>query len=335
MPARRRPKRTDYSRAEAPLGAVREREVSSGNGQLVRMVKVRMDGPPGKRWIQYARWWWEQNRGPVPAGKRVCHKDGELLNDDPSNFVLLTPGEVVQLYHRLDPEMSRRSHAACGRAAARRNVETAARRRETTWVAGRWYGVDFERRVIHDDRPLRRNRWKVYADHGFAERLAERLRDQAARARGGDTRAAAYVLTQASRLGAYWRWIRSASLGWPGTNCMSACILHVLAEAGHPMWTCELLESVTALRRLLGWNPAALQVGVLSSCVSAMREWAQSRREGPRMTQWWITPAGLSARIPGPRVVAVRGKDLTGPQFKEFVRASRMPAPRGALARAV
>src|SRR5687767_7726725 len=97
---RTKPRRTKFSRAEAPLGTVRERD--AGNGQLVRMIKVRMDGPTGLRWIPYAKWWWEQHRGPAPAGRRVCHADGNLLNDDPRNLVALTPGEVFNLYHKLD-----------------------------------------------------------------------------------------------------------------------------------------------------------------------------------------------------------------------------------------
>jgi hypothetical protein len=318
-PATRRrgtPRRTVYSRAEAPLGAVRERD--AGNGQLVRMVKVRMDGPTGLRWIPYAKWWWERNRGPVPKGKRVCHADGVLLNDAPENLVLLTPGEVFRLYHRLDPAMSRRNRAACGRSAARRNREAARRRRLTTWLPSQWYAVDLWRRAIVN-RP-RRKRWMVYADHGFAERLAERLRERAAAARAGDTAAAAYVLRQTATLGSYWRWLRSASLGWPGVNCMTACILHVLAAAGRPLWTCDVLDEVRALRRLVGWRPYALQVGVLSTCASAVRPWIRTRHEGPRMTLWWVTPEGLAARLPGPRIVPVRGRDLAGPAFAEFQR---------------
>jgi hypothetical protein len=319
MRNRKRPSRTDFSRVEAPLGAVRERD--AGNAQRVRMVKIRMDGPTGLRWIPYAKWWWEQNRGPVPKGKRVCHADGDLLNDAPENLVLLTPGEVFNLYHRLDPEMSRRNRAACGLSATRRNRETAAARRATSWLPWSWYGVDLEQRVVHDQRP-RRKRWQVYADHGFAERLAERLRAEIARAHAGDIDAAAYVLDQASKLSTYWRWIRSASLGWPGLNCMTACVLHVLADAGHPVWTCELLEDVTRLRSIVGWKPHRLDVRVLSSCASAVRPWIRSVRDGPHMTRWEITQAGLAARVGGPRIAAVRGRDLNQECFRGFARAS-------------
>ncbi len=322
MKKRKAPSRTQYSRAEAPLGAVRERD--AGNGQMVRMVKIRMDGPPGARWIPYARWWWEQNRGPVPKGKRVCHADGDLLNDDPQNLVLLTPGQVISLYHRLDPEMSRRNHVACGAAAARRNRETARLRRQTTWLPYQWYAVDFGSRVIHDDRP-RRKRWMVYAHHGFADRLAARLKEQASHALAGDTAAAAYVVDQVSKLRNYWRWIRSASLGWPGITCMTACIMHVLAAAGHPLWTCELLEQVTRLRTIFDWAPHELTPRVLHSCASAARPWIHSAHEGRRMKRWSIGADALAARIDGPRIVAVRGRNLSRQDFNDFSRASAAP----------
>jgi hypothetical protein len=54
-----------------PIGTIR---IRGHNGNQVRFIKVRDFGPIGRRWIQFARWWWEQNRGPVPAGKRVVER---------------------------------------------------------------------------------------------------------------------------------------------------------------------------------------------------------------------------------------------------------------------
>jgi len=327
MPATRRPpRRTDYSRAEAPLGTVRERD--AGNGQRVRMVKVRMDGPVGRRWVQYARWWWERNRGPVPAGRRVCHADGDLMNDDPENLVLLTPGEVFNLYHRLDPEMSRRNHAACGRAAAARNAEAARVRRQTSWLPCRWYAVDLGRRVIFDGVP-RRKRWMVYHDHGFAERLAERLRLRASAAKAGDVAAAAYVVDQVGKLDRYWRWVRSASLGWPGLNLMTACVLSALADAGRPVPAADLVATVGELRRLCGWRPFELTRGVLSSCASAARDLVAAERGDGGQSLYRVTPAGLAARLDGPRIVPVRGRDLSHPRFAGYERVGAAAEPGG------
>ncbi|MDB5297795.1 MAG: hypothetical protein JWO31_3778 [Phycisphaerales bacterium] len=324
--ARSSPRRTRYSRAEAPLESVRERD--AGNGQLVRMVKVRMDGPTGLRWVPFAKWWWERNRGPVPPGKRVCHADGNLMNDDPDNLVLLTPGEVFQLYHRLDPEMSRRNHAACGRSAAARNVAAGVARRATTWLPWSWYAVDFAGREIHN--APRRKRWMVYADHGLFERLAGHLQARAAAAKAGDTAAAAYVLTQADRLPRYWRWVRPASLGWPGLNCMSACVLAALADAGgEGSAAADLLDAVRSMRELFGWSPARLERGVFYSCVSSMGEWVVADRRGSR-TVYSIGPGALAARVDGSRVVPVRGRHLGHARFEGFAKITPpVPAEGG------
>lgn len=311
-----KPRSPRRNRDEVPLDGIRERD--AGNGQTVRMVKIRMDGPVGRRWIPFARWWWERNRGPVPAGRRICHADGNLLNDAPDNLVALTPGEVFNLYHKLDPEMSRRNRAACGAHAAKRNVETGRRRRATQWLTWFWYAVDFEAKVIHNQ--PRRKRWMVYEHHGFAERLADRLRDQIASARQGDVVAATYVFDQVEKLATYAQWIRSSSLGWPGINCMTACILAVLADAGGPMPTSELIAAVNTMRELYEWTPHELQRGVMASCVSTVRQWISSSRGGVHETHYRILPAAIAARLPGPRIVPVRGRLLQSERFADFKR---------------
>ena len=47
-----------------PLGTVRVR-VHNTRGQRVRLIKVRDDGPKGRRWMGLARHWWLKNRGPI------------------------------------------------------------------------------------------------------------------------------------------------------------------------------------------------------------------------------------------------------------------------------
>jgi hypothetical protein len=203
---------------QSPVGTVRLRD--AGNGQLVRMVKIRLDGVSGLRWIPFAKWWWERNRGPVPAGRRICHADGDLLNDEPSNLVALTPGEVFNLYHRLDPEMSRRNHAACGRAAARLNRERSRRRREAQWFPLRWYAVDFATHRIHN--VPRRMRWMVYHDHGLADVIGRSFAEHVAAAKAGDVDAARFVLRQTATIRHWWRWVRQAAMGWPGVAVATA-----------------------------------------------------------------------------------------------------------------
>jgi hypothetical protein len=73
------------------------------------MVKVRNDGPRGRRWITLARAWWLENRGPIPPGMR----DGDPLNDDPANYMLATAGDVAYLAREWDPDLDRRNAEAC------------------------------------------------------------------------------------------------------------------------------------------------------------------------------------------------------------------------------
>lgn len=305
-----------------PLGTVRLRTVRRSDGSCfqVRVVKIRMDGSSGMRWIHYARWWWEQHRGPVPAGMRVCHRDGNMLNDDPSNLVLLNGGEVAQLHHRLNPEMSARNHAACGRAAAERNMRTGRVRRATTWLPQQWYGVDFAARQIFN--LPRRKRWMVYRDHRVEQKIAEQLASQVHHARKGSTRAAAFVFIQAERLPNYWRWIRSASVGWPAMNCMSACILAALADAGRPLTGSEIRDEVHRMRFLFDWRPLTLEVGVMRSCISQMRHWITSTRHGHGETTYTLSPDAIQARLPGPRIVPIRGRDLKSERFAGFARVA-------------
>ena len=130
------------------------------SGHSTRFIKVRLDGPRKDQWKEYARWWWEQNRGPVPMGKRVCHADGNTMNDAPENLVLLTPGDVVFLAHDRDPAMSRLNFASMRKGAAESNRDRAAGRRMREWLPTCWYGVDVSRRLIVNA-PVRK-RWLVY-----------------------------------------------------------------------------------------------------------------------------------------------------------------------------
>ena len=107
---------------------------------LSRYVKARMDGPPWKRWILYSRWWWEKNRGPVPPGKLVLHKDGNLLNDAPGNLMLGTPGTKLALAHE-NKEWSRRQHARAAAACGERNRLVARIRRMQKPLKSCWYPV--------------------------------------------------------------------------------------------------------------------------------------------------------------------------------------------------
>lgn len=157
----------DWSRDPLPVGTIRMRRKNGG----VRVIKIRMDGPRSRRWIQYARWWWEKNRGPVPAGKWVCHVDGNSLNDDPSNYALLTPGDVVFMAHDRDPKMSARNYAKASAATAYMNRQRALCRRMRGELNPRsWYAVDARKRLIYN--LPKKKRWQVYAAFGYTDKRA-------------------------------------------------------------------------------------------------------------------------------------------------------------------
>lgn len=49
--------------------------------------------------IQYARWWWEGNVGPLTQSTHVLYRDGDKRNIDPSNFYLSTKSAMAAKIH--------------------------------------------------------------------------------------------------------------------------------------------------------------------------------------------------------------------------------------------
>lgn len=279
----------NWSKEKLPLGTVRIRKK---NGKRWRMIKARHGGPISGRWVGLARHWWENNRGPVPDGMRVCHEDGDSLNDDPSNYVLLTAGDVVFVAHERDPEMSRRNYAACREATARMNREKAAIRRQKGWLDSRWYPVDQARRVIVNQ-PFK----KAWMVHGPGYRPVSR------NGRGAD----------------------GAVLGWPTMPRLAACFLHVLSVGGD-MTAEEIVHKATAMRLERGWGDEAVTIGAFYSFSSVMRrrEWiVRFRPSGIRgKRRYRITKAAMAERCRPSPYTAVRGADLRGPEFLGYARES-------------
>lgn len=118
-----------------------------GRIRASRYVKVRDSGPPGQRWILYARWWWEKHRGAVPHGELVLHKDGDGLNDEPSNFILGTPGMKLQIAHR-DRQWSRDQHRRAAAGCAEFNRRIGRIHRARNFLKNYWYPVIDDMGVI-------------------------------------------------------------------------------------------------------------------------------------------------------------------------------------------
>lgn len=83
-----------------PLGTVTIVKNKDG-----RMRKIATLGPTPYRhiWVPYARWIWEQQHGPVPEGYLIVHEDGNRLNDDPNNLVLVDCRGNLALIRKNNP----------------------------------------------------------------------------------------------------------------------------------------------------------------------------------------------------------------------------------------
>jgi len=73
-----------------------------------RWIKVRNYGPPSRRWVPLARRVWERKHGPVPPGYFVVHRDGDTLNDAPSNLMLMDRQHLLRWQHSVRPRMEAR-----------------------------------------------------------------------------------------------------------------------------------------------------------------------------------------------------------------------------------
>jgi hypothetical protein len=156
-------KRREHSVEKLPLGTIRTRQQKRADGSRfkVRVIKLSNRGRGDQKWRSYARWLWAQHHGPVPAGKRVLHKDGDTMNDRLANLILGTASDALYLHCHMDAERSaaqlRRAHAGC----AQRNREVGFLRRSTEILPSLWYPVDVDRRFIVND--PRRSRRMIYA----------------------------------------------------------------------------------------------------------------------------------------------------------------------------
>ena len=134
-----------------PIGTItirKRKQASRTRTHWSRFIKVQLSGGPGDRWKLFARWWWEKNRGPVPSGQVVYHKDGDEMNDAPENLAVGTFGEKFVAAHARDPEMSRRNHEEIGRIRAEMNRQQGRINRTKNFIKGYWYPVVDEMSVI-------------------------------------------------------------------------------------------------------------------------------------------------------------------------------------------
>ncbi len=262
---------------KVPDGTVAVRKCRNRQGQA-RYVK---DGNGDKGWTLYARWWWENNVGPVPPGKRVIHRDGDCLNDDPLNLVLGTAGDVAYLWsQRAGPaelaRMRRRLKAAC----VRRNREHAALDRLMGVIQKTlYYVVDHGRRTVS-------------GPHG--SRLWH----------------AAKVLDPSVTCGTAGRGMRLAAQACGVTADVRGMEVAILLALGAgPLATPELLAGSRRLAGLLH-VPAPGGRVQLAACVYGLRRrglLAPSDRRGTRSNVHGLSGAGAAAVAPAMPRACVKG----------------------------
>lgn len=275
----------DWSKERLPVGTVRIRTRQRGQLQ-VRMIKIRDGGPRSRQWVNFARWWWEHNRGPIPPGKRVAHRDGDSLNDDPANLVLCSPGDVVYLWHDRDPKGSAANYRKLRPATAKHNRLRARVRRAVAWLPTRWYAVDTQRRIVVND--PRRVKGAVLAAH--------------------------FETVRRPKNGCGYE---AALCGWNSVPSASALVLSVLARGERTRD--ELLSAVNALRRDLRICRHRLGLQGLYQALQPLKaaEWITIAGRGAQAV-YAIRAEALRFRVPGPPIVAVRGDELDGEEFAGY-----------------
>lgn len=270
----------------SPIGTIRIQRTKGAKPR--RLIKVSNEGSTGARWITYARWWWTKHMGPVPAGKRVIHVDGDTLNEEPSNYAVVSAADVAFLAHERDPKMSERNFARMRIGAARHNHFRAVTDRLLRFYPNAWYAVDFENKVIRMD-PSRQE-WISYARAGLV------VDDP--------------------------RTVRAASLGFATLTLGQACILHVLMAHPEAMTSDQVAGAAQALRASRDWrlssDPAIRSE--LSQLLNASAVLVGSRGRRGHRTLYAANPGAFVLRKPVFPLVALRGRYLAANGFGDFQR---------------
>ena len=82
---------------EKPVGTISVRKVSSQKGRPAIKYKFLKVGNEGDRWVLLHRKVWEDNNGPIPEGMCVCFKDGNQMNCDIGNLMLVKRQELTTM----------------------------------------------------------------------------------------------------------------------------------------------------------------------------------------------------------------------------------------------
>lgn len=81
-------------------------------------------------WTPKARWVWENERGPIPGGHVVAHKDGDRQNNDIGNLKLISRAALMGLNRKSAPDFAGAEAEPARIALAQLDAATRAARRK-------------------------------------------------------------------------------------------------------------------------------------------------------------------------------------------------------------
>lgn len=90
-----RSRRTQFKKGNIPKNYVPVGTITIASGN--KLIKISDTGEQWDRWKYLSRYIWEQHNGPIPEGMCVAFKDGDSLNCDISNLILMTRGEIATM----------------------------------------------------------------------------------------------------------------------------------------------------------------------------------------------------------------------------------------------
>lgn len=91
------------------------KNAKTGRGTRTRWIKTVDRG-----WIPFARHLYERREGPLPEGYFVVHLDGDSLNDDPDNLIMMSRKYLLHWQRTIRPKMEARRNARNAKAQQRR-----------------------------------------------------------------------------------------------------------------------------------------------------------------------------------------------------------------------
>lgn len=277
-------KRRKHSVEKLPLGTTRwvKRKRASGRRYRVKEIKVAHTylGRPSGKWVNYSRYLFEKHKGPVPKGKRVIHRDGDLTNFALDNLVLGTAADVLWVHCHVDPVKSAANQAARAAGAADHNRERAAIRRRMEPLPTRWYAVDLARKRIVND-PCR----------------------VLARAMGAPVN-----LNGSGYVG--WR------LGWPELGAIDSCLLAAFIRCPGPRRLLAMLPHVNRVRAELLIAPA--EVGPTALRSAAVRLGRAGLIERTGRGAYRATGKATADRGPVCPFVFLKGSGLADERYRDF-----------------